>query len=72
MVLKSGDKRLVSQISSTLRCVSRSRRQLDWMRFKYDHRSRGAAGLDGTRELPRYGCNEIKRRKWRHNKWPLR
>ena len=34
MVLKSGVSRPVSHISSTLRCVSRSRRRLDWMRFK--------------------------------------
>ena len=32
MVLKSGFKRPVSHISSTLRCASRSRRRLDWMR----------------------------------------
>jgi len=35
MILKSGDNRPVSQISSTLRRVSRSRRRLDWIRFKY-------------------------------------
>ena len=33
--LKAGDRRPVSQISSTLRCVSRSNRRLDWIRFKY-------------------------------------
>jgi hypothetical protein len=34
MVLKSGDSRPVSQISSMLRCVSRSSRRLDGMRFR--------------------------------------
>ena len=34
IVLKSGDNRPVSQISSTLRWVSRSSRRLDWIRFK--------------------------------------
>jgi len=33
IVLKSGDRRPVSQMSSTLRCVSRSSRRLDWIRF---------------------------------------
>ena len=35
IVLKSGVKRPVSHISSTLRCASRSSRRLDWMRFRY-------------------------------------
>ena len=34
MVLKSGASRPVSHISSTLRCASRSRRRLDWIRLR--------------------------------------
>ena len=34
MVLKSGAKRPVNHISSTLRWHSRSRRRLDWMRLR--------------------------------------
>ncbi len=35
MVLKSGARRPVSHISSTLRWVSRSSRRLDWRRLRY-------------------------------------
>jgi len=34
MVLKSGVRRPLSHINSTLRWVSRSRRRLDWMRLR--------------------------------------
>jgi hypothetical protein len=34
IVLKSGAKRCVNHISSTLRCASRSSRRLDWMRLR--------------------------------------